>query len=147
MTLAAILAKKGKTIVTLWTNHNLADAVRLFDERAVSSVVIVDREGRPLGLVTDRDVVHAVARHGASALDLDVTHVMSAPAPSASPQTTVAQAMARMTEQRIRHLVVMDGEGMAGVVSIGDLVKVKLDDAAIEGRVLRDLALSRIAAE
>jgi CBS domain-containing protein len=147
MTLTEVLAHKGRHVVTLWTNHTLADAVRLFDERSVSSVVIVDPERRPLGIVTDRDAVHAIARHGPSALAMGVTHVMNSPVPGCSADTTVNQALVRMTNDRLRHLVVMSGEAMAGVVSIGDLVKVRLDDADMEGRVLREMALSHMAAE
>ncbi|MGQ0671929.1 MAG: CBS domain-containing protein [Hyphomicrobium sp.] len=147
MTIVEILAGKGKSVVTLWTNHTLADAVRLFDERNVSSEIIIDPERRPRGIVTDRDAVHAISRHGPSALTMGVTHVMTAPVPACRPDTTVTQAMQRMTTDRRRHLVVMDGDEMIGVVSIGDLVKVRLDDAEVEGRVLRDLAMSRMAAE
>lgn len=147
MRIAEVLARKGKGIVTLWPNHKLTDAVRLFDERNVSSVVIVDPERRPLGLVADRDVVHALARHGAQALSLAVTSVMQAPPPVCTTETTVNQAMERMTTDRFRHLVVMHEEEMVGVISIGDLVKIRLDDAEVEGRVLRDMALGRLAAE
>ena len=147
MTLAEVLATKGRSVVTLWTNHTLAGAIKLFDERGVSSVVIVDPERRPLGLVTDRDAVHAIARHGGNALSMGVTHVMTAPVPACAPATTVAQAMARMTNDRLRHVIVMDGDTRAGIVSIGDLVKVRLDDAEVEGRVLREMALGHMAAE
>jgi CBS domain-containing protein len=146
MRIADVLATKPKGVVTLWTNHTLAEALRLMDERSVSSVVIVDPERRPLGLLTDRDAVHALAAHGPTALEMGVTHLMSAPPPYCTPDTTVSQALARMTADRVRHLVVVGEEIMLGVVSIGDLVKVRLDDAAIEGNVLRDIALGRIAA-
>jgi CBS domain-containing protein len=147
MRISEVLAGKPKGVVTLWTNHKLADAVRLFDERNVSSVVIVDPENRPLGLLTDRDAVHALARHGAGALAMGVTHIMMSPVPSCPPETRITEAMARMTSDRVRHLVVMCEEEMVGIVSIGDLVKVRLDEADLEGRVLREKALGRIAAE
>lgn len=147
MKIAEILARKGRGVVTMWPNHALADAVRLFDEKNVSSVVIVDPQKRPLGLVADRDVVHAVARHGAAALARPVTEAMVTPMPSCTPGTSLTRAMSRMTQDRIRHLVVMDDEEMIGIVSIGDLVKERLDEADIEGRVLRDRVLGRIVAE
>ena len=147
MTLAEVLAAKDRSVVTLWTNHTLADAMKLFDERAISSVVIVDPERRPLGLVTDRNAVHAIARHGGNALGMGVTHVMTTPVPACAPGMAVAQALARMTHDRLRHLIIIDGDAMAGIVSIGDLVKVRLDDAEVEGRVLRDMALGHMAAE
>lgn len=147
MHISDVLAAKGRSIITLWTTHCLADAMRLFDERKISSIVIVDPERRPLGLLTDRDAVHALARHGPTAFSMSVTSVMNAPAPCCAPDTTVAQALARMTFDRLRHLVVMADENMTGIVSIGDLVKVRLDDAEVEGRVLRELALGRMAAQ
>lgn len=147
MRIFEVLAGKPKGVATLWTHHTLADAVRVFDERNVSSVVVIDHEDRPLGLLTDRDAVRALARHGADALNMGVTHVMWSPVPSCTPMTTITQAMSRMTFDHVRHLVVMrDGE-MTGIVSIGDLVKVRLEEADLEGRVLRDKALGRIAAE
>ena len=147
MRISEVLAGKPKGVATLWTHHTLADAVRLFDERNVSSVVIIDPEDRPLGLLTDRNAVHALARHGANALGMGVTHVMTSPVPSCTPVTKITQAMSRMTSERVRHLVVMVDDEMTGIVSIGDLVKVRLEEAELEGRVLRDKALGRIAAE
>lgn len=147
MKIADVLAHKGTRIETLWTNHTLGDALRLFDERRVSSVVITDPDGTPRGLLTDRDAVHAIARHEGLALAEKVTRAMTCPVPSCAPETTVTEAMRRMSDGRTRHLVVMDSSRMAGIVSIGDLVKARLDEAELEGRVLRDLALSKIAAE
>lgn len=147
MRISDVLAAKPRGVVTLWTSHTLADAVQLMDQRAVSSVVIVDPERRALGMVTDRIAVHALAEHGREALDLNVTRIMVAPVPSCTLDTTVTQAMARMTFDRIRHLVAIDDDRMIGIVSIGDLVKVRLDDADVEGRILREIAFGRIAAE
>lgn len=147
MRIAEVLAQKAPGAVTLWPNHTLDDAVRLCDERHIASVVIVDPERRPLGIVTDRQIIRALARHGASALQLSVTQIMLSPPPACTCDSRVADAMHRMTADRVRHLVVMNGEELAGIVSIGDLVKVRLDEAEIEGRVLRERALGRIAAE
>ena len=147
MRIAEVLAQKSQSVVTLWPNHTLDDAVRLCDEHHIASVVIVDPERRPLGLVTDRQIIRALARHGPAALQMGVTHVMLSPPPACTPESRVADAMHRMTADRVRHLIVMKGDELAGVVSIGDLVKVRLDEAEIEGRVLREMALGRIAAE
>ena len=147
MRIREVLTSKPRGVTTLWTNHTLADAVRILDDRNISSVVIVDPEGRPLGLLTDRDAVHAIAHHGTSALGMGVTHLMKSPVPSCTPDTIINQAMFRMTRDRVRHLVVMLEEEMIGIVSIGDLVKVRLEEADMEGRVLREKALGRIAAE
>lgn len=146
MRISDVLTSKPKGVVTLWPHHTLTDAIRLFDERNVSSVVVIDPERRPLGLITDRTAVHALARHGAGALTMGLNHLTTAPVPTCTLDTTVTQAMLRMTADRIRHLIVIHDDEMVGVVSIGDLVKVRLDDADVEGRVLREMALGRIAA-
>ena len=145
MTLAEVLAAKGRGVVTLWNTRRLEDAIRLFDDHHIAAVVIVDPERRPLGIIPEREAVHAIARHGASALSLGVTHVMISPPPMCTPDVRVSDALRRMTNDRIRHLIVMNEEEMLGVVSIGDLVKVRLEDADIEGRVLRDMALTHLA--
>ncbi len=140
------VASGGGGVVTLSPSHSVHDAVRLFDEHRMSSVVIADAQRRPLGLVSDRDVVHALARRGAAALQLRVTDIMISPPPACTADMTVTQGLARMTLGRVRHLVVLTDDDMLGIVSIGDLVKARLDDADLEGRVLRDMALGRIAA-
>jgi CBS domain-containing protein len=147
MKIADVLAAKPRGVVTLWTHHTLADAIHLFDERNISSVVIVDPDRRPLGLVTDRDAVRVLALRGGDALAARVVDVMQSPPPLCTPEWSVSQAMSRMTLDRVRHLVVMAEGEMLGVVSIGDLVKVRLDDADVESRVLRDLAFRRLAGE
>ncbi len=153
MKITEVLKKKARQgltpgatgVVVVQQNRLVGDAVRMFDERNISSVVVVDPQGRAMGLMCDRDVVHAIARHGASALQMRTADVMMAPPPSCTPDMTVSQALARMTLDRVRHLVVFGEEDMLGIVSIGDLVKVRLEEAEIEGRVLREMALGRIA--
>jgi CBS domain-containing protein len=145
MTLADVLAAKGRGVVTLRTTQRLEDAIRIFDDRHIAAVVVVDPERRPLGIIPEREAVHAIARHGASALTLGVSHVMISPPPMCTPDVRVSDALRRMTGDRIRHLIVMNEEEMLGIVSIGDLVKVRLEDADMEGRVLRDMALTHLA--
>jgi CBS domain-containing protein len=139
-----VLAEKGAHVVTVWPDKRLDQVPQLFDERNISSVVVVDRGGRPLGIVTDRDLVRGLARHGAAALDSPVSRIMLSPAPSCSPDHTVGDVLRQMTESRVRHVLVVRGEETVGIVSIGDLVKIRLDDAELENRVLRELALGRL---
>lgn len=144
MKIGNVLAEKGTHVVTVWPDKRLGQVPQLFDERNVSSVVVVDHEGRPVGLLTDRELVRALARRGVAALDLPVSHVMLSPAPCCSPEHMVGDVMRQMTENRVRHVLVMRDHAMAGIVSIGDLVKVRLGDAELENRVLRELALARL---
>ena len=100
-----------------------------------------------MGIVTDRDVIHTIARRGIECLDEPVSVAMKSPAPVCSPDDTVSDVLRTMTDKRVRHLIVVEDGQMMGLVSIGDLVKVRLDDAEIEGRVLRERALSQMAFE
>jgi CBS domain-containing protein len=113
----------------------------------IASVVVVDHAESPLGIVTDRDVLRALARIGITAFERPVSEAMESPAPSCLTDDTVNQVLRVMTERRVRHVVVMHDCKMAGIVSIGDLVKFKLKDAELENQILRDLALTRMAVE
>jgi CBS domain-containing protein len=147
MTIREILNDKGAYVYAMWPEHTVADAIARCDERNISSVVITDHEGTPIGLVSDRDALRALARHGTRAMNFRVTEIMKSPAPTCSLDDSVTEILRRMTYERIRHVVVTDSGRVVGVVSIGDLVKSKLRDADLESRVLRERALSKLAAE
>jgi CBS domain-containing protein len=140
-----VLADKGAHIVTVWPDKRLDRIPPLFDERGIASVVVADHAGRPIGIFTDRELVRALARHGPAALDFPVSHVMLSPPPACSPEHSVSDVLRQMTENRVRHVLVMRDNAMAGIVSIGDLVKIRLDDAELENRILREMALARLA--
>jgi CBS domain-containing protein len=147
--ISEVLVDKGAHVVTVWPDKRLGQIPQVFDEHGIASVVVVDHAGRPVGIVTDRELVRALARHGVDSLDLPVPLVMLTPVPVCSPDHTVGEVLRLMTENRVRHVLVMSGgapdDTMAGIVSIGDLVKVRLDDAELENRVLREMALARLA--
>lgn len=144
MRISDVLADKGSQVVTVWPDSQLGHVTQIFDQRAIASVVVVDHGGHTLGIFTDRELVRAVAKYGASALELPVGRVMLTPAPSCSPDDTVGDVLRLMTNDRVRHVLVVREGAMAGIVSIGDLVKIRLNDAELENRVLRDLALARL---
>jgi CBS domain-containing protein len=144
MKISDVLADKGSHVVTVWPEARVDHVTQLFDERAIASVVVVDHAGHPLGIFTDRQLVRAVARHGPTALELSVSQAMLAPPPSCSPGDTVSDVLRLMTDNRVRHVLVLRDGAMAGIVSIGDLVKIRLDDAELENKVLREMALARM---
>jgi CBS domain-containing protein len=146
MRIRDVLAAKGNKVVTIWPAKTLDQILKLLDDRRISSAVVVDTAGQPLGLVDDRCVLRALAQEGKAAFQRTAEQLMIRPIPSCGLDDTLASALYEMTQSRVRHLVVLEGGRMAGLVSIGDLVKARLDDAEMEGRVLRDLALGRIAA-
>lgn len=145
MRISDVLAEKGGHVATVWPDSRLDHVTRLLDARNIASVVVIDHEGRQLGIVTDRELVRALARHGASALELRAGQIMMSPAPACSPDDTVGEVLRQMTENRVRHVLVLRGGAMLGIVSIGDLVKIRLTDAELENRVLREMALARLA--
>jgi CBS domain-containing protein len=147
MKIKDVLASKGSRVVTVRPNKRVDKLPKLFDDRNIASAVVVDASNRPLGIVTDRLFMKALARRGLEMIQLAVSDIMESPAPSCSPEHTVQHAMRLMTDMRVRHLVVMEGDKMLGVVSIGDLVKCRLQEAEMESRVLRELALGHISAE
>ena len=136
MTVAAILRHKSGETQTVTPVMSLADVATLLTERRIGAVPVMD--GATLaGIISERDLVHCLARHGAAALDLPVSEAMSRHVQTAKPATTVGEAMAAMTAGRFRHLPVMEDGRMVGIVSIGDVVKARLDQQADEVESLR----------
>jgi CBS domain-containing protein len=147
MKIKDVLASKASGVVTIRPNKRVDKLPKLFDDRNIASAVVVDASNRTLGIVTDRLFMKALARQGVAMLQLAVADIMESPAPSCSPEHTVQDAMRLMTDLRVRHLVVRDDDEMLGIVSIGDLVKFRLEEAEMESKVLRELALARMTAE
>ena len=145
MHIADVLATKGRRIETVWPSQPVRDLPRLLIERNVASLVVVSADGRPLGMVTDRLLLEVIAKTGGELGLLTVREIMIAPPPACRPDDTVMGMLARMTDERVRHLLVLERDHMVGLVSIGDLVKHRLRDADMETRILRDMALAHLA--
>ena len=137
MTVAAILREKGAEVYTVATDATLADAVRRLAEQKIGALLAL-RGGEVAGVLSERDVVRCLARHGGAALTLTVSHAMSSPVVTITPQASVDQAMELMTERRFRHLPVVEDGRLVGIVSIGDLVKRRIDAAEREAAMLKD---------
>ncbi|MGI9029961.1 MAG: CBS domain-containing protein [Ilumatobacteraceae bacterium] len=137
MNVQTILAGKGADVATIGHRTSLSDAVAQLRDRGVGALVVSD-DGRHIdGIVSERDVVRALAAHGSGALGRTVGSVMSAQVVKCEADDSVDALMASMTERRIRHLPVVDGEGLlAGIVSIGDVVKSRLGELQSENQAL-----------
>jgi CBS domain-containing protein len=144
MLIRDVIAAKGSGVITVWPAKTLEHILNLFEDRNIASAVVVEPNGRPIGLVNDRRVMRILARDGRRAFDRTAEQIMISPPPTCTLATTVSEAQRHMTEQRFRHLVVMDGARLAGLVSIGDLVKARMSDAELEGKVLRDIAMAKL---
>ena len=136
MTIAAVLQGKGSQVETVPTDASLFDAVRRLGEKRIGALPVVEG-GRIVGIVSERDVIYCLREHGRSALDWPVGQVMSSPAITVDSQTDVLEALALITEQRIRHLPVVEGGQIRGIVSIGDLVKYRMDRIEAEADAMR----------
>src|SRR5262245_21974116 len=123
MTVAAILAEKGREVVTIGPEETVAEAAELLAERKIGAAVVTDRHGRIIGIASERDVVAALAKYGAEALHRDVRSIMTSKVVTCQERDTVDAVMGRMTRGRFRHLPVVEDGRMVGVISIGDVVK------------------------
>jgi CBS domain-containing protein len=133
-----ILADKGTDVTTVGPDMIIRDFAAVLVDKRIGAVVVIGGDGRVAGVISERDVIHGIAGHGAGCLDLKVGALMSTDVISCGPDTTINEVMNRMTERRIRHLPVMDGDALVGVVSIGDVVKRRIAEAERENSQLRE---------
>ena len=127
MTIAAILRHKGTEIASVAPGERIDAVAGLLSTRRIGAVVVRDTTGRLLGIVSERDIIHGLAQSGADALAMSAAQLMTRAVQTATPRTTVAEAMATMTAGRFRHLPVMEDDALVGIVSIGDIVKARMD--------------------
>ena len=137
MTIAAILHGKGE-VVTVAPTATVREVMALLAARGIGAVPVVDADGAVAGIFSERDVIHALAANGATALDAAVATAMTAPAVTVAPDRPVIAALSLMTRRRIRHLPVVEGTRLAGFVSIGDLVKYRIDRIEADAAAMRD---------
>lgn len=137
MLVTEILKSKGDTVFTVGPEDTIQDAANLLLERRVGAMVVLDGD-TVVGILSERDIVSVVAREGAGALANPVSCCMTREVVYAQPNETVDDLMGRMTDRRVRHLPVIQRERLCGVVSIGDLVKSKIQEIEAESRGLRD---------
>jgi CBS domain-containing protein len=136
MIVERILKGKPSVIATVGTDTSVADVCALLTERRIGAVPVMD--GTTLvGIISERDVVHVLALHGVKALEVKVADAMTRSVKTTTLQTTVEQAMAAMTAGRFRHLPVLEGGRLVGIISIGDVVKARLDEQQYEVENLR----------
>jgi CBS domain-containing protein len=137
MTVAAILKQKGSHVVTVAPDAVVASVVATMRAHRIGAVPVIDATEELVGIVGERDVVACLAEHGAGALAMTAARIMTQAPPVVSLDTSVIQAMARMTETRRRHLPVMAGGHLVGLISIGDVVKARLTAQETEVNSLR----------
>jgi CBS domain-containing protein len=137
MNIDAILRTKGGEVVTVACDTPVREAVALLARRRIGAVPVMKDE-RVVGIMSERDVIYCLERDGAAMLDVPVERVMTAPIFTAEPNMPVLAGLSLMTERRVRHLPVVEGGRLVGLVSIGDLVKYRMDRIEEEAAALRD---------
>jgi len=136
MTVATILAGKGDDVVTITADHSVAEALKILAERRIGAVPVM-REGSVAGIFSERDVIHCLAAHGAAGLDRLVGDAMTAPAITVGRDEAAIGALTLMTRRRVRHLPVVEDGALVGLVSIGDLVKYRIDRIEADADAMR----------
>lgn len=136
MSIARVIAGKGDTVETIAPSATVAEAVARIGERRIGALPVVDESG-VAGIFSERDVIYALRDHGAVVLDWEVRRIMTAPAITVEPEVDILAALALMTKRRIRHLPVVRGGTLAGIVSIGDLVKHRIERIEAEAEAMR----------
>ena len=133
-----ILAAKQGDVVTIEPTANLAAAVKLLTERHIGAVVILGADHRVIGILSERDIVRALAEHGPTVLSEPVSQVMLRDVQACSEDDTIGDLMGRMTIGRFRHLPVVQQGKLIGIVSIGDVVKSRVEEIDQEAKTLRE---------
>ncbi|VXC71723.1 CBS domain-containing protein [Sphingomonas sp. AX6] len=136
MTIAAILEGKGHDAITVDSDATVADAARILADMRIGAMPVM-QGGELAGIFSERDILYCLAKEGAPALDKRVAELMTAPAITVDSGTSILAALSVMTQRRIRHLPVVDRGQLVGVVSIGDLVKHRIERIEAEANAMR----------
>lgn len=138
MSVAQILRDKGRDVVITQPHQTLMEAAQLLAEKGIGAVVVSDVSRRVLGILSERDIVRAIARNGAGALDQSVSKYMTQKVFTVAEDTPVDAVMETMTNGRFRHVPVTTDGQLVGLVSIGDVVKHHVNEIESEHRALKD---------
>ena len=136
MSIQTILGDKGRDVATVGADAKLSEAVRVLGERRIGALPVVEGD-RIVGIISERDVIYSLKDHGAEVLDWPISRIMTSPAITVDPSTEVLSALALITQRRVRHLPVVSEGRLIGIVSIGDLVKHRIERIEAEAEAMR----------
>jgi CBS domain-containing protein len=137
MNVAAILKGKGRAVVTTRPETSLQNIAEKLAAKKIGAIVIVAADGRPLGIISERDIIRAIAERGAACLSQPVAEFMTRQIVTCKESDTLDQLMATMTALRFRHVPVIEDGALIGIVSIGDVVKHHIAEVEMEASALR----------
>jgi CBS domain-containing protein len=138
MTVKAVLSRKGTDVTTIEPTATLAVAIKVLADRRIGAIVVTGAEGRIVGIISERDIVRAMAQHSAEALTRPVSEMMTRNVVTCSERDTIAELMEKMTQGKFRHIPVVEQGKLAGIVSIGDIVKRRVEELEHDGEALQD---------
>ena len=138
MNVEHILSEKGRQVVTIGPEASLMDAGRMLSEKRIGAVVVADSANPVLGILSERDIVRAVAANGVAALDEPVSRYMTAKVVTCTTRSAINDLMETMTRGKFRHVPIVEDGRLIGIVSIGDVVKFRVAEIESESRALRD---------
>jgi CBS domain-containing protein len=141
MMIKNILRSKGGAVITIGGHESVSDAMDMMVEHKIAALVLTNG-AKVIGVVSERDILKAISVGGVSVLNAPVLHIITDRLVTVSPEDTTRRVMQLMTHSRIRHLPVMESGQLAGIVSVGDIVKYHLEELEMESNVLRDLAVA-----
>ena len=139
MTIESILKRKGTDVTTIAPEASIKRAADWLSAKNIGALVVVTSENAVLGLISEREIVHAFSRYGETAASMPVKEIMRHGVTTVSPDESVNRVINLMTHHRVRHMPVLRDGRLAGIVSIGDVVKHRLEDLELETNVLRDV--------
>jgi CBS domain-containing protein len=138
MTVKRILSNKGTDVLTIEPAAPLSAAVKILSERRIGALVVTGADRRIVGIISERDIVRALGARGAQVLDAPVSEVMTRKVVTCSERDTTAELMEEMTAGKFRHLPVIDQGRLIGIISIGDVVKARLEEMQHDTEALQD---------
>lgn len=134
-------SKPSQEVATIAAGAPLAEAARILSERRIGALVVVDDANEPIGILSERDIVREVAASGAICLEKRVEEAMTRDVLTATPENRADEVLAVMTERRFRHMPVVEDGRMIGIISIGDVVKARLDELSMEREALTGMIM------
>ncbi len=137
MILSNLIRQKSNDIFKIKSTACIADAAIALTDKKIGALLVEDESGKIAGILSERDIVGGMGPHGADLHDVPVSELMTTRLVRCAPNDTVLEAMALMTDRRIRHLPVFDGDELVGVISVGDLVKCRISEVQAEAEAMR----------
>jgi len=142
MIIADLLRARSNEVFKIKATDCIADAANELTKRKIGALLVEDDSGKIVGILSERDIVGGMGPHGADLHDVAVSELMTTNIVKCAPKDTVLEAMAMMTDRRIRHLPVFDGEDLVGLISVGDLVKCRISEVQAEAEAMRQYIAS-----